>query len=128
MKYLLLPLLMLSSLVLLPSFQADQWDLIGMKDVKYKGEKDVLKVNATEGPYTQLKVFVEDAPVHLYSLKIMYHDGTFQNEEFYRMINDGGRTKDITLVGKRIDKIEFVYATPLRAQPEKARVLVFGKK
>lgn len=128
MKYLILPLLMFSSLILFPSYQAEQWDLLGMKDVKYEGEKDELSINATQGPYKQLKVFVEDAPVNLYSLRIMYHDGTFQNEKFYKVIADGGRTKNIDLTGKRIDKIEFVYATPLRAAPEKARVLVFGKK
>lgn len=128
MKYLMLPLILLSALVFLPSFQAAEWDLIGMKDVRYESEQDQLKISATEGPYTHLKIFVEDAPVHFYSMRIMYHNGTFQNETFYKIIAENGSTKDIVLTGKRIDKIEFTYATPLRSQPEKARVLVFGKK
>lgn len=128
MKYFMFPTIVLAFFIALSSFQADEWDLIGMKTVKYDAEKDELLVDAPMGPYNYLKVFVEDAPVHVYEMKIMYEDGTFQIEKMYRVIADGGKTDDIRLTGKRIDKIQFVYATPLRAMSDNGQVLVFGKK
>lgn len=128
MKYLIIPFLMLVANVLLPAFQSDQWDLIGAKNAKYTCDTDKLIINAAEGPYEKLKVYVHDAPLHIYNLRITYHDGTVQDEDMCMVYAVGGRTHHIDLSGKHIDHIEFVYPDAQRSQTEKGRLEVYATK
>lgn len=86
------------------------WDLIGMRDVRDRTERDTIVV---EGPrqFERIRLCVYRQPVHFIDLDVRFANGGHQDVSVRQRINPGECTRAIDLNGddRNIASVSMVY-------------------
>ena len=89
------------------------WELLGVKQVNYSLDRDDIKVTASEGFFTAIKIKVKRAPVNLHKLVVHYGNGDVEEIELRQNFPAGSESRVLDLPGNKrvIQKVVFWYDT-----------------
>lgn len=121
-------LLALATTLLIASpLHADEWELLGSRQVNFAGDRDVIPVTAREGVFRAIKLEVEDGNLEMYDIKVVFGNGEVFSPETRLVFRENSRSRTIDLPGNRrvINRVEFFYRS--RARRGKATVRLYGK-
>lgn len=110
-----------------PIAAIDTWVQLGIRDVSYITERDVIRVGRAAGKFQAIQLLVAQTGVFLEDLKVVYGNETVDDIQIRRKIPRHGRTRVIKLRGgsRGIKEIRLIYrARPTKSAP--ASVAVYG--
>ena len=118
----------LSSFTIQKEFGHGHWTLVGSKKVNMHGDHDEMYVTGWQGAFTKLSFKVENAPIYVRNVKVVYSNGTSENHYVNQRYAANERSRALDLNGRHriIKKIVFNYDT-INNGNGKAKVLAFGK-
>jgi hypothetical protein len=105
-----------------------KWTKLGSKKVSFQLDRDVIRVGANDGRFTELKVQVTGGALNMHKMVIEYGNGTKDNIPLKQNFKNNG-TRVIDLQGnKRVIKdITFYYDTKNKSR-RRAIVHVYGRR
>lgn len=105
-----------------------KWTVLGSKLVNWRVEKDVLRVGASEGGFTKLKIKVTRGTVNMRRMVVTYGNGTKDEIPLKFTFRKGAESRVIDLRGGKriIKKITFIYDK--RGLGKRAKVWVAGRR
>lgn len=126
-KFCLCALAVASFAILPTTSSAEDWRLLGTRQVKDRVETDRISLNGHRG-YRKLKVCVYRNPVNFKDLDVYFENGGHQDIAIARRINAGNCTRVIDLKGGKrdLDRIVMRYEETSKRRAT-ATVKVFGK-
>lgn len=77
-----------------------RWVLLGERTVGFNVDKDTIPVGAQEGTFTRLRVEARTNDIYLYTLRVIFANGTQQIVQVNTQIRAGGRTASFNLAGQ----------------------------
>ena len=114
-----------------PAFAAE-WTKLGARDVNFKAEVDTIKVGATEGTFSAIKLDVNRGGIVMYDIVVTFGNGETFSPKTRLKFSKGSLSRTIDLPGtaRVIKKVQFVYKSQGKKRNKftKARILLFGKK
>lgn len=104
------------------------WKFIGDKIAAFGVDRDVLYVTGNDA-FSQIKVKVTDAPLHIIDMDVYFENGEKMNVPLKNKYRQGQESRVIDFPGgiRQIKKIEFLYET-IGVKKGRARVAIWGKK
>jgi hypothetical protein len=121
----LLGLLMLA----LPAgaMSAQDWELLGRRQVDFKAERDTISVKH-KGSFRQLRLVVKGGSIELYDMVVTFGNGEKFRPELRHRFDENSSSRIIDLPGERrvIQRIDFRYRSTDRTEG-KATVEVYGR-
>ena len=122
----------ISTLVIMMVFsalfaQVPEWKHLGTRKVKFKTDRDVIKVGADEGVFRKIKLTVRKSGVHFLDMKVHFSNGDIFDVKIRRVIPKGGETRVIDLPGKNrsIKKVVFWYKST-KKNSKRATIRLYG--
>lgn len=105
------------------------WHKITQTVADLKQDHDDVLIEG-EDHFKALRLHIEDAPVEMEQLSVVYGDGQHEDIPVRYLINPGGDTRQIDLEGKDriIKKIVLKYKTVSNPEHDKARIEIWGLK
>ena len=90
---------------------AGNWDRLGCKNVGFIIDHDVIPVGRKDGTFSAIRLKVRNAPIELFSLRVVFGNGAKQDINVKAVIPKGGETRAIDLAGNNrgLDRVEFLY-------------------
>ncbi len=115
------------TLLVASPLHADDWELLGSRQVNFAVDRDVIPVTAREGVFRAIKLEVEDGNLEMYDIKVVFGNGEVFSPETRLVFRENSRSRTIDLPGNRrvITRVEFFYRS--RARRGKATVRLYGK-
>jgi hypothetical protein len=106
---------------------AADWQRLGCKTVGFLVDRDVIPVGRKEGTFSAIRLRVRNAPIEMFSLRVVFGSGARQDINLRAVIPQGGETRRIDLAGKErgIDRVEMLYRS-IPTFKGKAEVCVDG--
>ncbi|GAA4650293.1 hypothetical protein GCM10023116_25760 [Kistimonas scapharcae] len=106
---------------------ADDWKKLGERRVSFNSETDTIHVSGFKGKFDKIFLRVEDAPIRLEKIKVVFGNGGHQNFYIRKRLEKGRQTVPLRLIdGDRvINKIELNYRTAMGGY-KTAEVKVYG--
>ena len=106
---------------------ADDWELLGSRQVSFAVDHDVIPVTAREGVFRALKIEVEAGNLEMYDIKVVFGNGEVFSPGTRLVFRENSRSRTIDLPGNRrvINRVEFFYRS--RVRRGKATVRLYGK-
>lgn len=111
--------------------RGDKWELLGSQKVRFRGERDKIRVGRREGRFESLVLSVKDGDVEIREMTVNFVRGAPQKFTVNGIIKEGQRTRPIDLRGgdRAIESIDFVYRSVGRwRRDDRALVEVYGLK
>jgi hypothetical protein len=132
-RHLSQPLALVLTLIALPlavrpAAGADDWQLLGSRQVSFSAEKDVIEVGIREGLFDAIRVEVRDGDLEMYNIRVVFGNGTGWSPDTRVVFREQSRSRVIDLPGEArvIRRIEFWYRSRLRRG--QATVQVYGRQ
>ena len=115
------------TLLVASPLHADDWELLGSRQVNFAVDRDVIPVTAREGVFRAIKLEVEDGNLEMYDITVVFGNGEVFSPETRLVFRENSRSRTIDLPGNRrvITRVEFFYRS--RARRGKATVRLYGK-
>lgn len=110
---------------------AQNWELLGRQKASPGLDRDVIKLNRNEGPYTAIKLKVSGNVVTLFNVKVVFNDGSEQTLPVSNLtIRPGEETVPLDLAGRRrgIARVELLYGGNLTALIKRPEIEVYALK
>ena len=110
---------------------AEEWELLGRQKASPGIDRDVIKLNRNDGPYSAIKLRVNDNTVTLFSVKVVFGDGSEQSLPVGQLkIRPGEETAPLDLAGNRrnILRVELLYGGNLTALIRRPEIEVYALK
>jgi hypothetical protein len=110
---------------------AQEWQLLGRQKASLGIDRDVIRLSRADGPYSAIKLRVNDNVVTLFNVKVVFGDGTEQNLPVGELkIRPGEETLPLDLAGRRRDvvRVELLYGGNLTAVFKRPEIEVYGLK
>jgi hypothetical protein len=110
---------------------AQEWQLLGRQKASPGIDRDVIHLTRADGPYSAIKLRVNDNIVTLFNVKVVFGDGTEQNLPVGELkIRPGEETVPLDLAGRRRDivRVELLYGGNLTALLKRPEIEVYGLK
>ena len=109
---------------------AQEWENLGAKEVKDRGEQDTWHLGAGKGQFRKLKITVQYRAVRFYRLLVTYGNGEKQEFSIRSLIKAGGETRALDLNGKDryINKVDIWYEAYTARRGVRSQVTLFGLK
>lgn len=106
--------------------RADDWELLGTRQVNYRGDHDVIAVTAREGWFQAIKVEVDDGNLEMWNISVVFANGERFSPETRLVFREDSRSRTIDLPGGRrfIQRVEFFYRS--RGARGRAEVRLYG--
>jgi hypothetical protein len=124
---------LLTILMLLPGFAAgaakgDGWELLGRREVDFKGDKDRIEVGRSEGRFRQLRFEVRGGSIELRDMVVTFGDGKKFSPNVRHHFDEKTTSRVIDLPGDRrvIKSVDFAYRST-NPREGKARVTLYGR-
>lgn len=107
---------------------AQDWELLGTRQVSFRSEKDVVPVTAREGTFRAIKVEVSGGNLEMYNIRVVFGDGEAFSPETRLVFREGSWSRTIDLPGdaRVIRKVEFLYRSELRRG--RATIRLYGSQ
>lgn len=89
----------------------ERWEQLGCQRVGFLENKDVIRVGRREGAFRALKLQVDDAPLRLMRMRVVFGDRDSQVFDIRSAIPAGAETRPLDLDGRRrvIERIDLEY-------------------
>lgn len=114
-KHVLTMALFLLGLILAPATASAQqgWVQLGCREVNWGVDRDVIRVERGEGPFTAIRLRAFGNDVRVLDLKVVYGNGAGDDIPVRAVIPAGGQSGALDLRGQRrgINRIEMIYAS-----------------
>ncbi len=110
---------------------AQEWESLGRQKASPGIDRDVIKLNRNDGPYTALKFRVSGNSVTIFNARVVYGDGSTQDLPVSNLtIRPGEETVPLDLAGRRrnITRVELLYGGNLTALIKRPEIEVFALK
>ena len=93
-----------------------RWEVLGTRQVKFRGEKDTIPVTKKEGLFTAIMLEVDNGDLELYDVVVHFGDGSKWSPETRFHFDQGTRSRVIDLPGaaRFIKKVDFYYRSTLK--------------
>lgn len=106
-----------------PAARDGEWEHLGARQVKRRGERDTIEVIGSEGRFTKIKLVARGNGIELLDVVVTYGDGSKHEVAVRSVLPEGGETRVIDLPGEArvIRKVDFVYRS---RDPDKERATV----
>ena len=131
MKTFLYTLLFSLAFSVSPAFAAE-WTKLGARNVNFKAEVDTIKVGASQGVFSSIKIDVNRGGILMYDIVVTFGNGETFSPKTRLKFSKGSLSRTIDLPGtaRVIKKVKFVYKSQGKRRNKivKARVSLFGKK
>jgi hypothetical protein len=104
------------------------WELMGRREVDFRGDHDRIEIGKREGRYRQLEFRVEGAPIEMYNMTVTFANGQTFKPNLRHRFAEGSGSRVIDLPGDRraIQRVDFSYRTIDRREG-KARVALYAR-
>lgn len=104
------------------------WELLGVRKVNFKGERDEIVVTGQKGTFTSLKLRVKKTGVNVKKMIVHFGNGQKQDIVLRQNIPAGGESRVIDLKGGKriISKVVFYYDSK-NNRARRATVELFGR-
>ena len=105
---------------------AQDWQLLGTRQVSYAAEKDVIPVTVRDGLFRSIKIEVADGNIEMYDVNVVFANGETFSPKTRMSFGEGSRSRVIDLPStlRIINRIEFFYRS--RIARGRATVRVYG--
>ena len=107
----------------------DNWRELGRVKAGHNGDHDRIEINGPHDSYRRLKFRVENSPLNMSKMVVVYEDGAPENIEVKNDIPKGGESRSIDLKGgkRKLKSVEFWFDTK-GILNGKAEVILYGSK
>lgn len=107
--------------------QQSEWELLGTRQVNFRGDKDVITVTRKEGTFRAIKLEVEGGSLDMYDIRVVFGDGSVFSPETRVEFREGSWSRTIDLPGaaRVIRRIEFNYRSEVKRG--RATMKVYGR-
>jgi hypothetical protein len=104
------------------------WELMGRREVDFRGDHDRIEIGKREGRYRQLEFRVEGAPIEMYDMTVTFANGQTFKPNLRHRFAEGSGSRAIDLPGDRraIRYVDFRYRTIDRREG-KARIALYAR-
>ena len=105
------------------------WTVLGEAHVDGAVDHDRIVVTAARGEYRAIRLRVENAGIEFDRVVVHFGNGTSTPIALRRRLRAGEETRVIDLPGERrvIENVEFWYARGNQRNPERPKVILFGR-
>ena len=79
----------------------DQWVLLGEQSVGFNVDRDTINVGREEGAFKQIRIESRANDIFLYTIRVVFGNGTDQRVQVNALVPAGGRSAPIDLTGER---------------------------
>lgn len=106
-----------------------RWEQLGMKKVNYRVDYDEIRITASEGGFTAVKLRVLQAPINMRRMVIHFGNGETQEVILKNNFPRGGESRVIDLKGGKriIKKVVFWYDSKNLAR-NRATIQLWGRE
>jgi hypothetical protein len=117
-------------LALAAAAAADDWQLLGRRQVSFAVDKDVIDVGARDGLFNAIRIEVQDGDLELDDVRVVLGNGTSWSPNTRVSFREGSRSREIDLPGatRMIRRIDFSYRSVRGGQWSRATVHVYGRR
>jgi hypothetical protein len=107
----------------------DNWRELGRVKAGHNGDHDRIVIDGPHDTFRRLKFRVENSPLHMSKMVVVYEDGAPENIEVKSEIPKGGESRSIDLKGgkRKLKSVEFWFDTK-GVLNGKAEVILYGEK
>lgn len=107
----------------------DNWRELGRVKAGHNGDHDRIEINGPYDSFRRLKFRVENSPLNMSKMVVVYEDGAPENIEVRNDIPKGGESRSIDLKGgkRKLKSVEFWFDTK-GVLNGKAEVILYGSK
>jgi hypothetical protein len=107
----------------------ENWRELGRVKAGHNGDHDRIEINGPHDSYRRLKFRVENSPLNMSKMVVVYEDGAPENIEVRNDIPKGGESRSIDLKGgkRKLKSVEFWFDTK-GVLNGKAEVILYGDK
>ena len=109
------------------AMSAQDWELIGQRQVDFKGDRDTIS-GKTKGSFKQLRLVVKGGSIELSDMVVTFGNGEKFSPEMRHRFDESSSSRTIDLPGDRrsIRTIDFRYRSTDRREG-KGTVAVYGR-
>ena len=103
-----------------------RWDRLGERQVKFRGERDVIPVTVAEGTFKAIKLEIDSGDLELYDVVVTFGNGETFSPTTRFAFREGSMSRTIDLPGdaRVIKKVEFRYRSTLAKG--RAKLVLWG--
>jgi hypothetical protein len=107
----------------------ESWKELGRVKAGHNGDHDRIEINGPHDSYRRLKFRVENSPLNMSKMVVVYEDGAPENIDVRNDIPKGGGSRSIDLKGgkRKLKSVEFWFDTK-GILNGKAEVILYGSK
>ena len=104
------------------------WKHLGNQRVNFGLDKDVIRVTASRGVFTKLKLNITNGSLNMHRMLVVYKNGSRQEIKIKQYFNRGSSSRVIDLKGNKrvVNRVIFWYDSKNRSR-RKAVVHLYGK-
>ncbi len=108
--------------------RADDWELLGSREVNFRADHDVIAVTAREGWFKAIKIEVDDGNLEMWEIRVIFANGESFAPKTRLVFREDSRSRTIDLPGERrfISRVEFNYRS--RGRRGRAEVRLYGTR
>src|SRR5262245_15696483 len=127
-KLALLTLLVLAPGVAASAAKGDGWELLGSREVDFKGDRDRIEVGRSEGKFRQLRFEVRGGSIEMRDMVVTFGDDKKFSPNVSHRFDEKTSSRVIDLPGDRrvIKTVDFVYRSTNKREG-KATVSLYGR-
>ncbi len=105
-----------------------RWQLLGERDVDFRGDHDTIDVGRHEGKFRQLQFRVKDAPIEISNFVVTFDNDQKFSPQMRHRFPEGSGSRTIDLPGDRrvIRRIDFNYRS-INRREGRGRVEVYAR-
>lgn len=109
-------------------YQRGEWQRLGSRKVNYGLDRDVIRVTATEGGFTKMKILVTGGSLNMHRLVVQYGNGAKDEIPLKHHFQRGSDSRVIDLRGgKRIIRDVTVWYDANNRSRKRATIHIFAK-
>lgn len=125
---LLLLIFALPATVIAAEKRGGDWELLGRREVDFKGDRDRIEVGRSEGKFRQLRFTVTGGSIEMRDMVVTFGDGKKFSPNLSAHFDEKSSSRVIDLPGDRrvIKSVDFVYRST-RRRDGKATVSLYGR-
>jgi hypothetical protein len=109
-----------------PADDGRGFELLGVRIVNFRAEKDVFEVTGREGRFRALRIEIDDGAVEIFNVRVEFGDGSAFSPETRLVFGEGSRSRTLDFPGEArvIRKVEMWFKTI--SGPDRGRVRLYG--
>ena len=109
--------------------QGPDWDHIGMAEVDFRGDHDVIRA-AGQGRFRSIRIVVEGGDIQMFNVRITFGNGQTFSPRTRLSFDQHSRSREIDLPGatRVIRRIDFSYRSVRGGRWSRATVHVYGRR